>query len=88
MGLLTKALAFPVSLPLAGLKSVLYKIHETAEKQYYDAEAVRGQLVALGEQLDRGEMAEDAFEALEEALLDRLDEIAAYQQAKAAGKVQ
>ncbi|MEO0411361.1 MAG: gas vesicle protein GvpG [Pseudomonadota bacterium] len=86
MGLLTKVLTFPVSLPAAGLKGVILKIHETAETQFYNADAVRAQLVALGDALDRGEMTEDAFEELEEQLLDRLDEIAAYELAKAGGR--
>lgn len=85
MGLLTKVLSFPVSLPTAGLKGVILKIHETAEAQFYDADTVRAQLVALGDALDRGEMSEEAFEALEEQLLDRLDDIAAYERAKAGG---
>lgn len=87
MGLLLKTLSFPVSLPVAGLKGLLYKIHETAEAQYYNADAVRSQLVALGERLDRGEISEQHFEDLEEALLDRLDEIVAYERAKAEGRL-
>ena len=85
MGLLGKLLTAPVSLPVAGVKGVLTKIYETAEAQYYDAEAVRAQLVALGEQVDRGTLSEADFEEMEEHLLDRLDEIAAYEQAKAGG---
>jgi hypothetical protein len=86
MGLLLKALSFPVSAPVAGLKGLIYKIHETAEAQYYNADAVRSQLVALGDQLDRCEISEERFEELEDALLDRLDEIAAYERAKAEGR--
>jgi len=85
MGLLTKVLTFPVSLPAAGLKGLILKIHETAEGQYYNAEAVRAQLVQLGDMLDRGEMSEEQFEELEDQLLDRLDEIAAYERQKAEG---
>ncbi|MEM6902134.1 MAG: gas vesicle protein GvpG, partial [Pseudomonadota bacterium] len=51
----------------------------------YNAEAVRAELVALGDQLDRGQLTEPEFEVLEEQLLDRLDEIAAYHQAKQGG---
>lgn len=83
MGLLAKLLTFPVSAPAAGLKGVFLKIYETAEGQYYDADAVRAQLVAYGEQLDRGEMSDEDFEALEDQLLDRLEEIEAYARAKA-----
>ncbi|MEM6682033.1 MAG: gas vesicle protein GvpG [Pseudomonadota bacterium] len=85
MGLLSKVLTFPVSIPAAGLKGLILKIHETAEAQYYNAEAVRAQLVALGDQLDNGDISETEFEALEEQLLDRLDEIAAYEAAKQGG---
>ena len=80
--LLAKLLTFPVSVPSAALKGLILKLHETAEAQYYDAEAVRSQIVVLGEQLDRGEISEEDFEALEDQLLDRLDEIEAYMKAK------
>ncbi|MEM7568223.1 MAG: gas vesicle protein GvpG [Pseudomonadota bacterium] len=85
MGLVTKLLSLPVSVPAAGIKGLFLKIHETVEAQYYDADGVRAQLVALGDQLDAGALDEDTYEALEEQLLDRLDEIAAYQRAKASG---
>lgn len=85
MGILSKVLSFPVSLPAAGIKGAFLKIYQTAEAQYYSAEAVRSQLVEVGERFDRGEITEDEFEDLEEALLDRLDEIAAYERAKSEG---
>lgn len=86
MGLLTKVLTFPISVPAAGLKGLILKLHETAEGQYYNAEAVRGQLVALSDQLDSGDISLEDFETLEEQLLDRLDEIAAYERAKVEGR--
>ncbi|MEM1020512.1 MAG: gas vesicle protein GvpG [Sphingomonadales bacterium] len=85
MGLLTKLLTFPISVPAAGMKGLFVKIYETVEGQYYNAEAVRAQMVALGDQLDAGEISEEEFEELEEQLLDRLDEIAAYEQEKLGG---
>ncbi|MEM8799264.1 MAG: gas vesicle protein GvpG [Pseudomonadota bacterium] len=85
MGLVSKLLTFPVSVPVAGIKGLVMKLHETAEAQYYNAEAVRAELVVLGDRLDNGEISEEVFEELEEQLLDRLDEIEAYQKAKAEG---
>ncbi|MEL6876486.1 MAG: gas vesicle protein GvpG [Pseudomonadota bacterium] len=82
MGLLSSILTAPVSLPVSGVTSVFKKIHEAVEQEMYNPEAIRAELMALGDMLDRGEIDEDAFEEAEERLLDRLDEVEEYLAAK------
>jgi hypothetical protein len=82
MGLLSKILTAPVSLPVAGVSGIFKKLHEAVEQEMYNVEAIREELMALGDRLDRGEIDEATFEAAEELLLDRLDEVEAYLAAK------
>ncbi|MEM9500788.1 MAG: gas vesicle protein GvpG [Pseudomonadota bacterium] len=82
MGLLSSILTAPVSLPVAGVTGVFKKIHEAVEQEYYNPEAIRAELMTLGDMLDRGEIDEETFEEAEERLLDRLDEVEEYLAAK------
>jgi Gas vesicle protein G len=82
MGLLATLLSAPVSLPAAGIGGIFKKIHEAVEQQMFNPEAVRAELMALGDRLDRGEIDEATFEEAETILLDRLDEIDAFLAAK------
>jgi Gas vesicle protein G len=86
MGLLTSLLTFPITSPYHGVKGVMSKIYEAVEQQYFNPDVVRTQLVALGDQLDRGDITEEAYEAAETLLLDRLDEIDAYLNEKRSSK--
>lgn len=73
MGLLTTLLTLPVSGPLKSVMWVAQKIHETAEAEFNNPAAIKAALAALEARLVAGEIDEDAFEAAEAALLDRLE---------------
>lgn len=72
MGFLMKLLTLPVTGPIQGVIWIAEKVAEQAEKELYDEEAVRGQLMELELRYDLGEISEDEFMAAEETLLERL----------------
>jgi Gas vesicle protein G len=72
--MLFKLLALPVSLPLDGVQWIGAKIHEQALAALNDPSEIKRQLAALERKLEAGELAEEEFEALENALLLKLRE--------------
>lgn len=68
MGLISGTLLGPVKLLAWTAQQVL----DVAEAQRNDVAAIRAQLVTLNEQLDAGEIDEEAFEQAEDVLMDRL----------------
>jgi len=78
MGSLLDLLTLPVSGPIKGVLWVARKVAEQAEKEFYDEDAVRGKLLELELRYDLGEIDEEEYEALEEALMERLREIRRY----------
>lgn len=69
MGFLTGLLTLPVMGPIKGVIWIAEKVAEQAEKELYDEEAVRGQLMELELRYDLGEISEEEYLATEEALL-------------------
>ena len=67
MGLL-KLLAFPLTGPLAIAKVV----RDEAERQLYDEDAIHRQMAELQQRHRAGEIADEDFDAQEEALFERL----------------
>ncbi|MGV9451264.1 gas vesicle protein GvpG [Streptomyces sp. NPDC003635] len=78
VGVVKEILLSPFA-PFRGVGWVLDKVVRTAEDEYYDPAPVQEALVKLGRAWDAGECDEEEFEAQEEALLRRLEEIRAYQ---------
>lgn len=72
MGLLRKLLLAPVTAPLDGALWVTMKVAEAAEQEFLDPAAIRRQLDQLERALDRGEIDEDTYDTLEDALMTRL----------------
>lgn len=72
MGFLTDLLTFPVLGPIKGVVWVAEKVAEQAEKELYDEDAVRGQLMELELRYDLGEIGEEEYLEAEETLLERL----------------
>ncbi len=65
------------SLPLAPVRGVVWvaeKVLDEAERQYYDAGAIRRQLEAVDEARQNGTIDDAEADALEEALVARLIE--------------
>ncbi len=72
MGFLIDLLTLPVMGPIKGVVWIAEKVAEQAEKELYDEDAVRGQLMELELRYDLGEISEEEYLAAEEALLARL----------------
>jgi len=72
MGFLVDLLAFPVLGPIKGVLWIAQKVAEEADKELYDEDAVRGQLMELELRYDLGEISEQEYLEVEEALLGRL----------------
>ncbi|MFJ7966483.1 gas vesicle protein GvpG [Streptomyces sp. NPDC096324] len=79
MGLFTQLVTLPLA-PVRGVAWVMDRVLEAAEDEYYDPAPIRLQLAELERQLNAGEIDEETFDRVEDQLLDRLDEIRAYQQ--------
>ncbi|MFD5636733.1 gas vesicle protein GvpG [Streptomyces sp. NPDC127077] len=79
MGLFTQLVTLPLA-PVRGVAWVMDRVLEAAEDEYYDPAPIRLQLAELERQLNAGEIDEETFDQVEDQLLDRLDEIRAYQQ--------
>jgi hypothetical protein len=71
MGLLG-LLTFPVTAPLSGALWVAKQLTEQAEKEFFNEDTVRGQLMELELRFELGEVSEEAFNEAEETLLARL----------------
>ena len=72
MGFLTKLLTLPVMGPIQGVVWIAEKVAEQADKELYDEDKVRGQLMELELHLDLGEIGEEEYLAAEDVLLARL----------------
>lgn len=72
MGFLLKLLALPVTGPLEAVVWVAEKLSEQAEKELYDEDKVRSQLMELEFRYDLGEVNEEEYAQSEQTLLDLL----------------
>lgn len=54
------------------VKWIAEKVLEQAEKEYYDPEVIRSELVNLSEKLEAGEITDDEYKEREGELLERL----------------
>jgi len=72
MGLLGKLLTLPVMGPIKGLMWIAEKVVEQADREAYNEDSVRGQLMELELRLDLGEITEEEYAVAEEELLARL----------------
>ena len=73
--MLLRLLTLPLSAPLAGIRYCLEKVAEVAEKEMWDEEPVREQLILENQAYEEGRLDEAAFRAREAELLVRLREI-------------
>jgi hypothetical protein len=77
VGLFTQLLTLPLA-PVRAAAWVAQRIQEAAEEQYYDPAPVERALAELESALLSGEIDEETFDACEDALLDRQEEINAW----------
>lgn len=78
MGLVTGILTLPFA-PVRGIGWVLEKVVRTAEDEFYDPAPVQEALVNLERARTEDRIDDEEFARQEEALLQRLEEIRAYQ---------
>lgn len=73
--MLLRLLTLPLSAPIAGIRYCLEKVAEVAEKEMWDEEPVREQLILENQAYEEGRLDEETFRAREAELLTRLREI-------------
>ena len=81
--MLFRLLTLPISAPVAGIRYCLEKVAEVAEREMWDEEPVREQLLLTNQAYEEGRMPEDEFREREAELLARLREIRERAKAKA-----
>jgi len=72
VGFLTKLLTLPLMGPIQGVAWIAEKVAEQADRELYDEDKVRGQLMELELLFDLGEIGEEEYLAAEDLLLARL----------------
>jgi hypothetical protein len=72
MGLIGGLLTLPLA-PVRGLAWVFEQVVDEAEAQLHDPKRIRAELADAEAALERGEIDEETYEALERELLDRLN---------------
>ena len=73
--MLLRLLTLPLSAPIAGIRYCLEKVAEVAEKEMWDEEPVREQLILENQAYEEGRIDEETFRAREAEILARLREI-------------
>ena len=77
--MLFKLLTLPLSAPLDGLRFVLGQIGEMAEREFYDVDRIRENLLLLQLRLEEGEITEEEYAVEEAEIMARLRAARAYQ---------
>lgn len=80
--MLLRLLTLPISAPVAGIRYCLEKVAEVAEKEMWDEEPVREQLILDNQAFEEGRLTEEEFRVRESELLTRLREIREHQKAR------
>ncbi|HEV8229389.1 MAG TPA: gas vesicle protein GvpG [Candidatus Limnocylindria bacterium] len=73
--MLLRLLALPVTAPAAGIRYCLEKVAEVADKQMWDEEPVREQLILINQAYEEGTLPAAEFREQEAELFARLREI-------------
>ena len=81
--MLLRLLTLPLSAPIAGIRYCLEKVAEVAEREMWDEEPVREQLILENQAYEEGRIDEDTFRAREAEILARLREIKEHRRALA-----
>jgi hypothetical protein len=81
---LLRLLTLPISAPIAGIRYCLEKVAEVAEREMWDEEPVREQLILVNQAYEEGQLSETDFREREAELLTRLRDIKEHRRAQAA----
>jgi hypothetical protein len=73
--MLIRLLTLPISGPIAGIRYCLEKVAEVADRELWDEEPVREELILVNQAYEEGRLSEEDFRAREAELLTRLREI-------------
>lgn len=76
--MLFKLLGAPIGGPIAGMKFIFNQILDMAERELYDEDRIREDLLLLQVQLEDGDIQEDEYVAREAEILERLRAARAY----------
>jgi hypothetical protein len=71
MGLVTGLLTLPLA-PVRGTMWLAERLLEEAERELDEPQAIEAQLLGAEERFERGEISEEEYELLEDALMRRL----------------
>jgi hypothetical protein len=74
MALLSSIVTMPVAGPIKGMLWIVKTIAEHAERELYDEDNIRKDLLKLEQQYELGKMKLDEFESAESELLQRLNQ--------------
>ena len=74
MGLLSTIITAPVTGPLKGVLWIVQTLAEHAERELYDEDGIRKDLLKLEQQYELGKIGIEEFERAEDELLQRLNE--------------
>ena len=67
-------LGAPITAPVAGFKFILQQLRDMAEKELYDPDRIREELLLLQMRLEEGEITEDEYKQLEEKITKTIAE--------------
>jgi hypothetical protein len=79
--MLLKLLTAPLTAPLTGFRFILNQLGEMAERELYDEDRIRQELLELQVLLDEGEITEEEYAAQEADIVARLREAREYRKA-------
>ena len=74
MALLSSIVTMPVAGPIKGMLWIVKTIAEHAERELYDEDNIRKDLLKLEQQYELGKMTFEEFESAESELLQRLNQ--------------
>jgi hypothetical protein len=81
--MLLKLLTVPLTAPIAGFTFILHTIEDMAERELYDVDRIRDDLLLLQLHLDEGEISEEEYEEREQEIMARLRAARAYREQQA-----
>ncbi|MBI2911604.1 MAG: gas vesicle protein GvpG [Chloroflexi bacterium] len=70
--MILKLLGAPITAPVAGFRFILQQIADMAERELYDEERIREELLLLQQRLEDGETTEEEYTAQEADIIARL----------------
>jgi hypothetical protein len=78
--MLFKLLTAPLMAPVSGFTFILAQLRDLAERELYDTDRIREELLLLQLRFEQGEIPQDEFEAQEKEILARLRAVRELQQ--------